>query len=261
MISFRKFLFLSVFLFLSFGASAQSFYRPWQSYKPVKPQKAYERIETLTPTLRQSKCFLNQTPYEPNEILTKMDINQEETFRFFKSCCAQHPSRCVSNYIGSNNKTLLYTMVEKRAYRYMRWILNEGFVFDSYIDSWGAYKTSNNIMVPLRNYTPMMLACKMGDLEAVRILRERGAYLSQPENAIGLTPYDFAIRNSGTANKVFLDYIEKEYQEETQNIQNKKQYGRSFSSNLLQDFIEEFENNFLENEQKILDKVAQINKA
>ena len=251
----------TLFLLCSLAASAQSFYRPWQSYKPVKPKISYKRVETYVPELRQIKCDINGNSYEPNEFLTKFNINDESTFQNFKICCQKHPSRCVTNYIGSNDKTLLYTMVEKRAYRYMLWILNEGFVYDSYIDSWGIYREVDGIMVPLRNYTPMMLACKMNDLRAVKILRERGAYLSQPENAIGLTPYDFAVKYGQNASAEFNNYIEKEYQEELKNISAKKEYGKTFEINLLEDFIEELEKNFLQNEQKIIEKIELINKA
>lgn len=253
--------FIVFFLLCTICANAQSFYRPWQSYKPVKPQIPYKQIDYLTPELRLIKCNLNGVSYEPNDFLTKFDINDERTFQMFKACCQVHPSHCITNYIGTNDKTLLYTMVEKHAYRYMSWILNEGFVYDSYIDTWGVYREVDGIMVPLRNYTPMMLACKMGDLTAVRILRERGAYLSQPENAIGLTPYSFAKKNSESASKAFNDYIEKEYQEELKNISNKKEYGKTFEVNLLQDFIEELEKNFLQNQEKIIEKVNELNKA
>ena len=248
------------FLLCTLCANAQSFYRPWKSYKPVKPEISYKYIDYLAPELREVKCYKNGNSYEPVELLTNFDINKESTFEDFKNCCVNHPSRCVTNYIGTNNKTLLYTMVEKKAYRYMEWILNEGFVYDSDIDTWGVYKEVNGIMVPLRNYTPMMLACKNGDLRAAQILRERGAYLSKPENAIGLTPYNFAINYKDPKNKVFNDYIEKEYQEELQNIKNKKDYGTTFALNIVQDFMDGFEENILQNQQQFLDRIEEINK-
>ncbi|MBQ4493639.1 MAG: ankyrin repeat domain-containing protein [Elusimicrobiaceae bacterium] len=256
----KPLLFLFILFLFTLPLKAQNFYRPWKSYKPVKPQKPYERIDTYNTKLRQTKCYFGNYDYEPNEILTKLDIGKESTFIYFTKCCATHPSRCASDYIGTNDKTLLYTMVEKKAYRYMYWILNEGFVYDSYIDSWGIFREVDGLMVPIRNYTPMMLACKMGDLEAVKILRERGAYLSKPENAIGLTPYDFAKQNTKTATTNFIAYIDKEYQEETKNISAKKEYGTTFEANLLQDFIKELEDNLLKNEQRIIEKINQINK-
>lgn len=249
-----------IFLFCALCANAQRFYRPWQSYRAVKPQKSYKTVDYLMPSLRLIKCDVNGESYEPNEFLTKWNINDERTFQNFKNCCQTHPSRCVTNYIGSNDKTLLYTMVEKRAYRYMSWILNEGFVYDSYIDTWGVYKEVDGVMVPLRNYNPMMLACKMGDLRAAKILRERGAFLSRPENAIGLTPYDFAKKNAANFSAEFNNYIETEYQEEIKNISDKKEYGTTFSINILQDFIDDFNNNFLQNQQKIVEKVNLLNK-
>lgn len=252
---------ITLFLLCAVGVNAQSFYRPWQSYKPVKPQVSYKRIDYLKPELRLVKCYMNNASYEPNEFLTKFDIADERTFQNFKDCCQLHPSHCVTNYIGTNNKTLLYTMVEKRAYRYMSWILNEGFVYDSDIDTWGVYREVDGIMVPLRNYTPMMLACKMVDLKAVKILREHGAYLSRPENAIGMTPYSFAKKYADTANKEFNDYIEREYKEELKNISERKEYGTTFSNNLIKELMEELENNFLQNQQKIIEKVNEINKA
>ena len=256
----KIFKFLVLFLLCTICANAQSFYRPWKSYKPVKPQTPYKQINYLAPELRLVKCYTNNGSYEPNEFLTKFNIDDERTFQDFKACCQVHPSRCVTNYIGTNDKTLLYTMVEKHAYRYMSWILNEGFIYDSDIDTWGIYKEVDGIMVPLRNYNPMILACKMGDLKAIKILRERGAYLSQPTNAIGLTPYDFAKKYSDTTNKELNDYIEREYQEELKNINGKKEYGTTFSANLIQEFIEELENNFLQNQQKVIEKVNQLNK-
>ncbi len=248
------------FLLCSLCANAQSFYRPWKSYKPVKPEISYKQVNYLTPELRQVKCNINGKSYEPNEFLTKWDINQEKTFQIFKYCCEIHPSRCVSNYIGSNDKTLLYTMVEQKAYRFMEWILNEGFIYDSYIDTWGVYKEVDGVMVPLRNYNPMILACKTGDLRAAKILRERGAFLSRPENAIGMTPYDFAKKYAATSSKEFNDYIEREYQEEIKNIKNKKEYGTTFANILIKELKEELEKNLLQNQQKIIEKVNLLNK-
>ena len=255
--------FLSLILLLLFSAPvfAQRYYRPWPSYKPVKPQKPYEIIDTFSDEFQQIKCKYYNNEYEPNEILTKLDINKEETFRFFKQCCAKHPSKCICEYIGTNNKTLLYTAVEQKAYRYIYWLLNDGFYYDSYIDQWGIFRNIDGLMTPLRNYNPMMLACKRGDLEAVKLLRQRGAYLSKPENAIGLTPYDFVKKDAQNKSKEFLDYIEQEYLEETKNISNNKEYGTYFSLNILQDFLNSFEENFLKNQKRIIEKVNQINKA
>ena len=137
---------------------AQSFYRPWASYSPTKPQKPYQSINTTNNKLSSNKCYYRNYDYEPNQIITNLDISSEEVFSFFKRCCAEHPSRCVSNYIGKNNKTLLYTLVEKKAYRYIEWILNSGFVYDAYIDSWGIYNDIDGTMVPIRNFNAMMLA-------------------------------------------------------------------------------------------------------
>ena len=259
---FKRIFFIIFLSLLGLPAFAQSFYRPWSSYIPIKPQKSYKSIDTLNDKLRQSKCYYKNVAYEPNQIITDLDINREETFTFFKQCCNEHPSRCVSDYIGNNNKTLLYTMVEKKAYRYMRWILNEGFVYDSPIDTWGIYKNANGIMVPLRNYNPMMLACKEGDLEAVKILRVRGAYLSKPENAIGLTPYDIANQNSQNKSQAFIRYIEQEYKEETQNIYKDKQYGKDFGLNLpIETEIFEFlEENYPEYQKKIIEKICLLNR-
>ena len=241
-------------------AFAQNFYRPWSSYVPVKPQKPYEHLETLTLNLQKQTCYYNNNYYEPNQIITDLDITKEEVFNFFKRCCQNHISRCVSSYIGINNKTLLYTLVENKAYSYMQWILNEGFVYESYIDQWGVYEKTNEIIAPIRNYNPMMLACKMGDLNSVKILRANGSYLSQPENAIGLTPFDFAQKYHNGSD--FFKYIKKEYQEEIKNINTNTYYGTTFSmNNILQKFIDSFEKNFYENQQKINDKVKEINKA
>lgn len=253
--------FISVFLLLGQGLFAQSFYRPWASYTPVKPQKPYERIDTVSTKLRQEKCSFKGISYEPNEIITRLDIKKEEVFNFFKNCCATHTSRCIATYIGQNNKTLLYTLVENKAYRYMNWILNEGFVYDAYIDQWGIYNEINGTFAPVRNYNPMMLACKTGDLTAAQILRKRGAYLSQPQNAINLTAYDFAMMNSEEKDPVFINFIQQEYKEELDNINANKQYGTSFSIGYLQEFIESFKTDFHKNQQKVIEKAIQINKA
>lgn len=254
---------LLCFLFVLYGTSlfAQGFYRPWSSYTPVKPQYSYKRIETLTPKLRESTCYYNGSYYEPNQIITDLDITDNNVFNFFKRCCQNHPSRCVTNYIGKNNQTLLYTMVEKKAYEYMKWILNEGFAYDSYIDDWGIYNEVNNLMIPVRNYNPMILACKTGDLTAAKILRERGAYLSLPENAIGLTPYAFAIKYKETSSAEFMRYIEKEYKEEIENINNKKQFGKYFDIGFINRLQYEIKRDFFEYQKKIFDKINELNKA
>ena len=240
---------------------AQSFYRPWASYSPTKPQKPYQSINTTNNKLSSNKCYYRNYDYEPNQIITNLDISSEEVFSFFKRCCAEHPSRCVSNYIGKNNKTLLYTLVEKKAYRYIEWILNSGFVYDAYIDSWGIYNDIDGTMVPIRNFNAMMLACKEGDLQAATLLRTKGAYLSKPTNAIGLSAYDYALQNKQYKKKDFLKYIEKEYQEEVKNIQENKQYGKYFSFNIINDIQKELERDSQIFQQKIIDKINEINKS
>lgn len=257
---------MKLLLFTLFGLCgqiifAQSFYRPWASYSPTRPQKPYQTIDTTNNKLSSSKCYYKDYAYEPNQIITDLDISSEEVFNFFRRCCAEHPSRCVSNYIGKNNKTLLYTLVEKKAYRYISWILNEGFVYDAYIDSWGVYKkNTDEKMIPIRNFTAMMLACKEGDLQAATLLRTKGAYLSNPKNAIGLTAYDYALQNKQYKKKDFLKYIETEYQEELKNIQDNKQYGKYFSFNIINDIQEELERDSQIYQQKIIDKINEINK-
>ena len=209
--------------------SAQSFYRPWQSYKAVKPEQPYKTINTLTKNLSEYRCYYKGSYYELNKFITDLPIDDPEVFGFFKTCCATHPSRCAASYIGKNNKTLLYTMVEKKAYKYMEWILNEGFVYDSDIDAWGTYKEVNGSLIPIQKYNPMMLACSNKDLKAVKILRARGAYLSKPENIIGLTPYDVAMNEDFNPSSEFVNYIKKEYKEELANINSNKYYGKYFS--------------------------------
>ena len=160
---------------------AQSYYRPWQNYQPTKPQKPYEYIGADV-ELTKRTCIYDNNLYEPNDFFTdeKIDINNEKTFEMFKKCCKEHASRCASHYVGSNNKTLLYTMVEKKAYKYMKWILTDGLVYETNVDEWGIYTKTGNFFIPVRNYNPMMLACITGDLKAAMILRENGAYLSKP---------------------------------------------------------------------------------
>ena len=254
-----------LFIILSFVCSApvfaQSFFRPWASYKPVKPQYTYKRIDTLNTKFREAKCPYQGNFYEPNQIITDLDINDEKIFDFFKSCCKTHPARCVTDYIGKNNKTLLYTLVENKAYRYMEWILNDGFAYDSYIDNWGIYKEVNGIMVPLRNYNPMMLACERGDLDAVKILRTRGAYLSMPKNAVGNSPYYFAYKNSEKKSPAFLKYIETEFREEENNIQKDIQFGRDFDTQIMYDIFDTIDKKFLEYQKIILDKIDALNQA
>ena len=84
--------------------------------------------------------------------------------------------------------------------------------------------------------------------------------LQERENAIGLTPFDFAQKYHNGSD--FFKYIKKEYQEEIKNINTNTYYGTTFSmNNILQKFIDSFEKNFYENQQKINDKVKEINKA
>lgn len=259
--SIRITIFLIFICFGSISAFAQSFYRPWPSYTPVKPQKPYETIETLNTLLQKKTCFYKDKYYEPNQIITTLDIAQEETFIFFKECCSKHVSRCASDYIGTNNKTLLYTMVEQKAYRYMEWILTAGLYYRPNVDQWGVYNRVNDDVSPIRNYTPMMLACKKGDLTAAKILRINGAYLSQPLNAIGMTPYDFAIKYQRN-NPDFLNYITLEYTEELRNIAHKNYYGKTFSMNdIIDDFFDYQEKNFQEKELRIIEKINELNKA
>ena len=242
---------------------AQSFYRPWQSYKPVRPQKLYENIGNINTSLVQKTCLYNGNYYEPNEFFTKdLDISKEETFQAFKECCSRHISRCVSHYIGSNNQTLLYTMVEHNAYNYMRWILTDGLVYETNVDQWGIYKQNGKNFIPIRNYNPMMLACIRGDLTAAKILRENGAYLTKPENAIKQIPYFYATQHKEDKPD-FFNYIKAEYSEELKNISIKKQYGETFSINdgILQKFIDYLEENFYKNQLRILEKVKEMNKA
>lgn len=260
MINIKKLLFFTLFGLCGQIIFAQSFYRPWSSYTPTRPQKPYQTIDTTNNNLSANMCYYKNHSYEPNQIIMYLDTSSEEVFSFFKRCCAEHPSRCVSNYIGKNNKTLLYTLVEKKAYRYISWILNEGFVYDAYIDSWGVYKNTDGKMIPIRNYTAMMLACKEGDLQAATLLRTKGAYLSSPKNAIGLTAYDYALQNKQDKKTDFMKYIEKEYQEELKNMQEKKQYGKYFSFNIINDIQEELERDSHIYQQKIIDKINEINK-
>ena len=254
-----------LFVILSFVCSApvfaQSFFRPWASYKAVKPQYPYKRIDTLDTKLREAKCSYQGSFYEPNQIITELDIDDEKTFAFFKSCCKTHPARCVSDYIGKNNKTLLYTLVENKAYKYMQWILNDGFAYDSYIDNWGVYKEVNGIMVPLRNYNPMMLACERGDLDAVKILRTRGAYLSMPENAVGHNPYYFAYKNAEKKRSEFLKYIELEFQEERYNMRKNIQFGNDFDTQIMYDMFDTIDQKLWEYQKIILDKIDDLNRA
>lgn len=250
------------FLLCAIGLNAQSFYRPWSSYEPIKPKYPYKYIDTLNTELRKNTCYYKGNYYEPNEIITNLDITNDSVFNFFKTCCQSHPSKCVSNYIGKNNQTLLYTMVEKEAYRYMEWILYEGFAYDSNIDDWGVYREMDNgSIIPVRNYNPMMLACKKSDLQAAKILRKRGAYLSSPKNAIDLTPYDFASKYRKTASSDFLEYIQKEYLEEIRNLDNRKQFGKYFDLGLIDGLKYELEKNLFEYQQRIINKINELNKA
>ncbi len=253
-----------LFLFLlGIPVFAQTYYRPWQNYHPVKPQMPYKYIGASV-ELVQKTCVYNDNFYEPNEFFTdeKIDINSEETFKAFKKCCATHASRCVSHYIGSNNQTLLYTMVEKSAHKYMKWILTDGLVYETNVDEWGIYIKNGNVFVPVRNYNPMMLACIKGDLESAMILRENGAYLSKPENARKEYPFMFAKQHREN-NPNFYNYIRTEYKEEVNNLNTGTTYGKTFSMNddILKNFINSFEKNFIENQQKIIDKINEINKA
>jgi|GEM_PF-3353391 hypothetical protein len=255
---------LMLLFLLSSPVFAQSFYRPWKSYSPTKPKRPYEKIETQTTELVKRTCVYNDNYYEPNEFFgnKKIDIESEETFKAFKDCCKKHPSRCVSHYIGSNNQTLLYTMVENNAYKYMEWILTDGLIYETNVDEWGVYTRNVKIFVPIRSYNPMMLACIKGDLTSAKILRKNGAYLTKPENARKEIPFQFAKKYRETKPE-FFKYIKAEYEEEKENIPLNIKFGETFSLNngILQDFIDYFEKNFYEKQQKLIEKINEINRA
>lgn len=152
------------------------------------------------------------------ELNTLIRIYGDEAVFTLERCCKKHSSACLDAYSGPDNKTLMYTAVEVKAYDVMRFLfrLSPNYTFN--VDNYGITKETrkeNEYVIFIHavgneySMTPLMLACYNGDLTATTILIEHSASLLK-QNLKGKSAYQYA-KEAKNPDKGFMNYVEQEY--------------------------------------------------
>ena len=138
-----------------------------------------------------------------------------------EECCPRHTSHCLDSYSGPDNKTLLYTAVEVKAYDVMNFLFELSPNYSRNVDAYGqttdVIKENKYILIKVaegdtHSMTPLMLACSRGDLKATKILIEHGASLLKV-NDDNISAYTLA-KKVKNPDKDFIDYVKKKYEEQ-----------------------------------------------
>ena len=143
-----------------------------------------------------------------------------------QDCCKKHKSACLDVYSSPDNKTLLYTAVETKAYDVMLFLFNLSTNYTRNIDAYGLTidKVSQSPYLLIietqgdpTSKTPLMLACYNGDLTATKLLIEYGASLLKKnytkDGKVNKNAYDYA-KIAPLKDPGFMEYVQKEYKKQ-----------------------------------------------
>ena len=143
-----------------------------------------------------------------------------------KECCKKHSSACLDSYSGPDNKTLLYTAIEVKAYKVADFLFNLSPNYTQNIDDYGktidivkdnGYFIIKTTKKDPTSKTPLMLACYNGDLQGTKLLITYGASLLKKnytqDNKTNKNAYDYA-KSAKYKDAGFMEYVEKEYKKQ-----------------------------------------------
>ena len=139
-------------------------------------------------------------------------------------CCKQHSSACLDTYSGPDNKTLLYTAIEVKAYEVVHFLFRLSQNYLHSVDAFGQTITTleeNDYLIftstqeNTSSLTPLMLACLNADLKGVQILIDYGANLLKrnytPEGKPHKNAYEYAM-SSRYKYPEFIKYVQRKYE-------------------------------------------------
>lgn len=142
-------------------------------------------------------------------------------------CCKNHKTRCIeTSYTSYDNKTLLYTAIEAKAYEVARFLFNLSRNYVNDIDAPGKRKDYTR-QTPYIDFieteedktskTALMLACSNGDLTGTKLLLDYGASLFKKNETIDGKPnksaYDYA-KSAQHKDAGFIEFVQKKYKEQ-----------------------------------------------
>lgn len=154
-------------------------------------------------------------------------VYKDSSIMILSECCQRHKSACLDTYSSPDNKTLLYTAIEVKAYAVARFLfaLSNNYVVN--IDAYGKRKehirqTTYADFIETEedntSKTPLMLACSNGDLTGTKLLLDYGASLLKknytPSGYANKSAYDYA-KNAKYKDQGFMEYVQKKYTEQT----------------------------------------------
>lgn len=171
-----------------------------------------------------------------NDMSCGMELNalirykKDNAVPTLQTCCKKHSSACLDAYSGPDNKTLLYTSIEVKAYLVAKFLLNLSRNYVQNIDAFGktidTIKENDYFFIKTTkedntSMTPLMLACSNGDLQGSALLITYGAsllkYDYKQNGQQNKRAYDYA-KEAKYKDIGFMDYIEKEYKRQLNDI-------------------------------------------
>lgn len=171
-----------------------------------------------------------------NDMACGMELNalirykKDNAVATLQSCCKKHSSACLDAYSGPDNKTLLYTAIEAKAYLVAKFLLNLSRNYIQNIDAFGKtidtikendYFFTKTTKEDNTSMTPLMLACSNGDLQGSALLITYGAsllkYNFKTTGQQNKRAYDYA-KEAKYKDMGFMEYIEKEYKHQINDL-------------------------------------------
>lgn len=153
-------------------------------------------------------------------------IYKNNAVPILKDCCKKHKSACLDMYSSPDNKTLLYTAIETKAYDVALFLFNLSNNYTRNIDAYGLTikRTNENDYLYIietapdpTSKTPLMLACYNGDLKATKLLLDYGASLLKKnytkEGKTNKNAYEYA-KIAPHKDPGFMPYVEQEYKKQ-----------------------------------------------
>ena len=153
-------------------------------------------------------------------------IYKDDAVDILQDCCKKHKSACLDSYSSPNNKTLLYTAVEVKAYEVILFLFNLSTNYTKNVDAYGITQdyikegSFFNFIEAKGNptsKTPLMLACYNGDLKTTKLLINYGASLLKQnytkEGKTNKNAYEYA-KIAPYKDPGFIEYVQEEYEKQ-----------------------------------------------
>lgn len=192
---------------------------------------------TALPSFAQSgKKTIDRIGSWRNDMSCGMELNalirykKDNAVATLQTCCKKHSSACLDAYSGPDNKTLLYTAIEVKAYSVVKFLLNLSRNYTQNIDAFGktidTIKENDYFFIKTTkedntSMTPLMLACFNGDLQGSALLITYGAsllkYNYKTNGQQNKRAYEYA-KEAPNKDIGFMEYIEKEYKQQLNDI-------------------------------------------